>query len=159
MNSVKILLSIAAANDLEIHQMDVRTAFMIPELKEDLYLKPPKGFIQKGKIWKLNKTIYGLRMPFYIANHTRPDLCQSVGVLSSYVTNPDDAHWTALKKVMRYCKGTLDHGIILGGNNSIPVLVGYSDSDWAGCLQSYSQFHSILVPCLPDLRPLCRIAF
>jgi hypothetical protein len=73
---------------------------------------------------------------FYIANHSRPDLCQSVGVLCSYVTNPDDTHWIALKKVMRYCKDTLDHGIILGGNNSIPVLVGYSDSDWAGCIET-----------------------
>ena len=37
--SLKLLLSIAAAEDMDIEQMDVKTAFLIPRLKEDLYLR------------------------------------------------------------------------------------------------------------------------
>ena len=62
---------------------------------------------------------------------TRPDLSYSASVLGSFVTNPNAQHWEALKRVIRYCKGTLGFGITLSGYESItPILVGYSDADW-----------------------------
>jgi hypothetical protein len=64
MTSLKVLLSIAAINDYEIDQMDVSTAFLIPELTEELYMEQPKGFEavgSKNKVWKLKKSIYGLK--------------------------------------------------------------------------------------------------
>ena len=298
MNSVKMLCSIAAINDLELHQLDVTAAFLIPDLKEELYLQFPAGIeafdarIAKGTVWRLKKTLYGLKqsshewnieadsflksigfkpclsdtciyvrneekgdlsyialyvddllvasknidiiksikekvttkwacrdlgeakkflglvltrdratrtmhlsqellvkeclaemvlehgenmtncvpttIPYdltdklvkckagsvllertqaetyhslvgkllYIAGSTRPDLSVSVSMLASYVSNPTDQHWNALKKVLRYCKGTMTDGLVLGGNHKTAILVGYSDSDWSACLDT-----------------------
>lgn len=44
--------------------MDVTTAYLNSELKEDIYLMPPKGIPGDGnqrKVWKLRKAIYGLK--------------------------------------------------------------------------------------------------
>ena len=63
-NSLKNVLSIAAINDYEIDQMDVSTAFLIPELKEDIFMEQPKGFEELGqenKVSKSNKSLYGLK--------------------------------------------------------------------------------------------------
>ncbi len=58
-------------------------------------------------------------------------------MLASFVSNPTLQHWIALKRVLRYCKGSLFCGLIFGGADSItPVWVGYSDSDWAGDLDT-----------------------
>jgi hypothetical protein len=72
----------------------------------------------------------------YVANHTRPDLSVAVSQLASYVSAPTESHWLALKRILRYCKGTLDFGIILGGSFNTPILVGYADADWGSCLDS-----------------------
>ncbi len=50
--------------DLEIHQMDVKTAFLNGELEEDIYMDQPQGFVQEGKeqlVCKLKKSLYGLK--------------------------------------------------------------------------------------------------
>ncbi len=45
----------------EIKQIDMETAFLNAELKEEVYLKPPKGYkVGKGKMLKLNRALYGL---------------------------------------------------------------------------------------------------
>ena len=60
--SLRILLAIAAVEDLEIHQMDVVTAFLIPDLEEEIYMVQPEGFDGKeGLVCKLQKGLYGLK--------------------------------------------------------------------------------------------------
>ena len=59
--------------------------------------------------------------------HTRPDLSYDVGVLSRYMNEPKVSHAGALKKVLRYLKGTLSHGLTYK-NESRRELVGYVDS-------------------------------
>jgi len=47
-----------------IHQMDVKTAFLNDDLKEEIYMDQPEGFIAKGqenKVCKLVKSLYGLK--------------------------------------------------------------------------------------------------
>ena len=285
-NSLKTVLSIAAINDYEIDQMDVSTAFLVPELKEDIFMEQPKGFEklgQENKVCKLNKSLYGLKQashewnknfnktlldlkftalktdpciyvrneeneekfyivlyvddfllicknreslnlvknqlsskydlhdlgpveqflnmvitrnrkyrtihlsqimqiqnvleltamencvpvhhPFcsslvlnstqspstekeklemknipyretvgslmYIACNTRPDIMAATSFVSRYVSNPGLEHWTAVKRILRYLKGTEDLGLVLGGSTSVS-LHGYSDADWGG---------------------------
>ena len=48
----------------------------------------------------------------YVAIQTRPDISFVVQHLSQYTTNPTQEHWTAVKRVLRYLKGTRDEGII-----------------------------------------------
>jgi hypothetical protein len=60
--SVRTLLTIAASHDLEILHGDVDTAFLVPKLKEALYLEPIEGMnVAQGKVLKLLKCIYGLK--------------------------------------------------------------------------------------------------
>ena len=59
------ILVIAAAADYEIHQMDVKTAFLNGDLDEDIYMQQPDGYRADGDqadyVWKLNKSLYGLK--------------------------------------------------------------------------------------------------
>ena len=64
LTSIRFLLSIAAAFDLEVEQMDVKTTFLHGDLEEEIYLKQPEGFIVKGKnelLCKLKKFLDGLK--------------------------------------------------------------------------------------------------
>jgi hypothetical protein len=57
-------LAIANQLDLEVHQMDVSTAFLNGELEEEIYMKQPEGYVKEGEedlVCKLNKSIYGLK--------------------------------------------------------------------------------------------------
>ncbi|TQE08812.1 hypothetical protein C1H46_005583 [Malus baccata] len=63
-DSMRIIMALTAYFDLELHQMDVKTAFLNGELEETIHMKQPPGFIERGKdslVCKLNKSIYGLK--------------------------------------------------------------------------------------------------
>jgi len=63
-SSIRAILSLAAASDMELHQMDVKTAFLNGNLEEEIYMNQPEGFIVEGKenlVCKLQKSIYGLK--------------------------------------------------------------------------------------------------
>ena len=47
--SVRTVAALAAQNNLKLHQMDVTTAFLNGELQEEVYMKQPEGFVEKGK--------------------------------------------------------------------------------------------------------------
>ena len=66
---------------------------------------------------------------------TRPDIAHAVGVVSRFMHNPGRSHWNAVKHVFRYLAGTQDLGILFGPNDNSGV-VGYTDSDFAGCVDS-----------------------
>lgn len=55
--------------------------------------------------------------------HTRPDIAFSVGIVSRYMERPTIKHYTAVKRILRYLKGTLDYGLIYskGSNNHMLV--------------------------------------
>ena len=67
----------------------------------------------------------------YLSVCTRPDIAYAVGTLARYSSKPGRSHWTAVKRVLRYLKGTTNHGIVFRGGASGNI-VGYSDADWAG---------------------------
>jgi hypothetical protein len=66
----------------------------------------------------------------YLTN-TKPDICFAVNTLSLYLVEPRRVHLVAAKHVMRYLKGTLDHGLCYTGDHDFR-LYSYNDSDWAG---------------------------
>ena len=61
---VRLILAIVANLNLELYQMDVKTAFFNGELDEEIYMDQPIGFVTKGqehKVCKLKRSIYGLK--------------------------------------------------------------------------------------------------
>ena len=61
-STARTLFSKAAAEDLELDHLDIKTAFLNGELDEDIYISYPPGFIgQSGHCLKLNKSLYGLK--------------------------------------------------------------------------------------------------
>jgi len=63
---------------------------------------------------------------------TRPDISHAVGVVSRYMANPGKEHWSAVKWVLRYLRGTSSYCITY--NKSSEFVCGYVDSDFAGDL-------------------------
>lgn len=63
MMTLRVLLSIAAEEDLLINQLDVKAAFLKSDLKEPVFLKPPEGVSDcpPGYVCKLKRALYGLR--------------------------------------------------------------------------------------------------
>ena len=57
-------MDLVAHYNLELHQMDVKTAFLNGNLVEEVYMKQPQGFIESSKehlVCQLQKSIYGLK--------------------------------------------------------------------------------------------------
>jgi hypothetical protein len=64
MNSIRVLLSIAANLDWPLHQFDVKNAFMHGDLEEEVYMEIPPGLEDSssaGKVCKLKNALYGLK--------------------------------------------------------------------------------------------------
>ena len=57
----KAIFSIAAMNDWDVEQMDVKTAFLYGPIDEAVYVELPDGFTQEGKVCRLRKALYGLK--------------------------------------------------------------------------------------------------
>ena len=66
--------------------------------------------------------------------HTRPDISFSVGVVSRYIKRPTKMHLEAVKRIMRYVKGTIHFGLVYSEDSKNNVLNGFCDSDLAGHL-------------------------
>jgi len=60
--SLRCILVVVAVRDLELKQLDVPTAFLNAECKEDVYMKVPTGVVAgQGQVCKLVKTLYGIK--------------------------------------------------------------------------------------------------
>jgi hypothetical protein len=65
----------------------------------------------------------------------RPDIAYAVGIVRRFMHNPGRPHWNAVKHIFRYLVGTEDYGIRFGPNESLGP-VGFTDTDYAGCLDT-----------------------
>ncbi|GKA38822.1 retrovirus-related pol polyprotein from transposon TNT 1-94 [Tanacetum coccineum] len=215
--SIRTVLAIAALRNLDVHQMDVKMAFINGDLEEEIYMNQPEGFIalgQESKICRLVKSLYGLKQApkqwhqkfdhtmlesgfkinecdkcvyvkdtssgyvilcLYVDDmliigsndkmikstkdmlkskfdmkdmgladvilgikiirthnglvlSTRPDLAYAVSRLSRYTSNPSDAHWKAMTRVLHYLRYSRDYG--LHYDRYPAVIEGYSDANW-----------------------------
>ena len=60
--TLRVLLAVVAINDMELEQLDVRTAFLNGELDEEIYITQPPGYEEGNQgVLKLTKALYGLK--------------------------------------------------------------------------------------------------
>ena len=92
--------------------------------KDDVAVKAMKGIPYASACGSL----------MYAMVATRPDIAHAVGVVSRYMSNPDKAHWEAVKCILRYLSGTQSKCICYGKSDL--QLQGYCDADMAGDLDT-----------------------
>ncbi|KAA0031640.1 Retrovirus-related Pol polyprotein from transposon TNT 1-94 [Cucumis melo var. makuwa] len=109
-DSLRIIMALVAHYDLELYQMDVKTAFLNGNLDEEVFMDQPEGFMVEGKEHMVCK-------------------------LKRYQSNPGMDHWKAAKKVLRYLQGTKDYMLTYKRSDHLEV-IGYSDSDFLGCVDT-----------------------
>ena len=88
--SVRTVIVLALQNDLKLHQIDVTTAFLNGDFKDEVYMKQPEGFVVKGQehlVCKLKRTIYGLKQSSRCWNSLLDQHLKKLGFVQS-VSDP-----------------------------------------------------------------------
>ena len=88
-------------------------------------------FLPKGN----DEELLGPEVPYlsaigalmYLASHTRSDISFSENLLARYSSSPIRRHWTGVKQIFRYLRGTMDMGLYYFFSSK-PRLVGYADA-------------------------------
>ena len=65
----------------------------------------------------------------YAMTCTRPDISYALSMVSRYQANPGDAHWTAVKNILKYLRNTKDMFLVFGGQQELKIS-GYSDASF-----------------------------
>lgn len=66
----RLLLSISGDRDYRVSHYDIKTAFLNGTLEEEIYLKPPPGYERGNQVYKLKKSLYGLKQAANVWNKT-----------------------------------------------------------------------------------------
>ena len=105
--SYHAILSLAAKLVLEMHHLDIKTAFLNGSLDEEIYMKAPDGFNGGSGVWRLRKSLYRLKQVSHVwnkllngtlkklgFNHCEKDTCmylyQSKGVFTILAVHIDN---------------------------------------------------------------------
>jgi histone deacetylase 1/2 len=64
---------------------------------------------------------------------TRPDIAFAVNKVCQFLHAPTTVHWSAVKRILRYVKGTINLGLQIRRSRSM-LVSSFSDADWAGCV-------------------------
>ena len=79
MESVRSLMQIAVQYDLILHQMDVKSAYLHAPIDQEIYVNQPAGYSTANKVWKLNKSLYGLKQSGRNWHQTLHDYLMKLG--------------------------------------------------------------------------------
>jgi transposase InsO family protein len=109
--SYKALFAITAAVDLEIEQMDVKTAFLYGAVQEDIFVEQPHGLSDgSGRVCKLNKALYGLKQSPRVWYKTLSTFLCEAGF------TPLDADHSVFVKNSTYIAVYVDDLLLVGPN-------------------------------------------
>nr|GFA33188.1 retrovirus-related Pol polyprotein from transposon TNT 1-94 [Tanacetum cinerariifolium] len=117
--AIRIFIANAASKNMTIYQMDVKTAFLNGELKEEVYVSQLECFVDLDHpthVYRLKKALYGLNQ----------------APRAWYKAKPTKKHLDALKRVFRYLKGTINWGLWYPKDTTM-ALTAYADADHVGC--------------------------
>jgi histone deacetylase 1/2 len=75
---------------------------------------------------------------------TIPDICFVVNKICQFMHAPTDSHWAAVKRILRYLKGTTSHGLHITRSPSL-TLHGFTNTDLAGRIDDRKSMGGYLV--------------
>ncbi|GKA15002.1 zinc finger, CCHC-type containing protein [Tanacetum coccineum] len=113
--TVRLILALAAYHGWQVHHLDVKSAFLHGELKEEVYVTQPEGFVQQGnsgKVYKLTKALYGLRQAPRAWN---VKLDQTLKLLNFKKCNLEQAVYTRRSKTSTLIVGVYVDDLIITG--------------------------------------------
>ncbi|GJY09572.1 uncharacterized mitochondrial protein-like protein [Tanacetum coccineum] len=119
--AIRIFIENAANKNMMIYHMDVKTAFLNGELKEEIYGTPVVATHYHGMIGSL----------MYLTS-SRPDLNYAVCLCARYQAKLTEKYLNAVKWIFRYLKRTINMGLWYS-KDTVMYLTAYSDTDHAGC--------------------------
>ncbi|GJU90768.1 retrovirus-related pol polyprotein from transposon TNT 1-94 [Tanacetum coccineum] len=128
--AIRIFVANAANKNMMIFQMDVKMAFLNGELKEEVYVSQPEGFVDQDNpshVYKLKKALYGLKQA---PRACRPELIYAVCLCARYQAKPTEKHLNAVKRIFRYLKGIINMGLWYS-KDTVTSLTIYADADHA----------------------------
>nr|GEY22760.1 retrovirus-related Pol poly from transposon TNT 1-94 [Tanacetum cinerariifolium] len=110
--AIRILIAIAAYYDYKIWQMDVKTAFLNGFLEEEIYMEQPE------EMKRMQNVPYALAVGsiMYVVRCTRPDVAFAQNITSRFQQNSGEAHWTAVKHILKYLRNTKDTFLVYGSD-------------------------------------------
>jgi hypothetical protein len=121
MESVRVLLILAAHHNWTVHHMDVKSAFLKGELAEEVYVTQPPGFIQQGeekKVLKLHKALYGLRQAPRAWNLKLDSVLHQLGFSKC---KSEHGLYTRVKNQSRLLVGVYVDDLIITGESSSEI--------------------------------------
>jgi hypothetical protein len=82
------LLTLAGLQSIKVRQFDVKTAFLNGKLDEEIYMKPPQSFEATEKVFKLQKSLYGLKQAARVWNQAMDKCLTDLGFNQSKLDLP-----------------------------------------------------------------------
>ncbi|GJT06025.1 ribonuclease H-like domain-containing protein [Tanacetum coccineum] len=130
--TIRTVLSLAVLRAWPIHQLDVKNAFLYGYISETVYMHQPSGFADLAHpdyVCHFQRSLYGLKQASRAWFQRFASYATRVCL---YMHDPRKPHLAALKRILRYVHGTLDHGLRLHVSTTTQ-LTAYTDANRAGC--------------------------
>nr|GEV15701.1 hypothetical protein [Tanacetum cinerariifolium] len=140
LEAVWIIIAYVVYKSFPIYQMDVKMAFLNGQLKEEVYVAQPDGFVDPDhpeKVYRLSKALYGLKQApraWYLTS-SRPDIVQAVCYCARYQARPTEKHLKEVKIIFRYLRGTINMGLWYPKDSGFK-LIAFSNADHARCIDT-----------------------
>nr|GEX99725.1 retrovirus-related Pol polyprotein from transposon TNT 1-94 [Tanacetum cinerariifolium] len=136
--AIRIFIANAASKNMTIYQMDVRMAFLNGELKEEVYVSQPEGFVDPDHpthVYHLKKALYGLKQAprawYDTLSRFLLDNNFSKGAVDPTLFTRKTGKHILLVQIY-YLKGTINWGLWYPKDTAM-ALTAYADVDHAGC--------------------------
>ncbi|KAG8502673.1 hypothetical protein CXB51_001165 [Gossypium anomalum] len=141
-NIVRMVLAVVIYQQWKFCKIDVKNAFLNGKLFEEVYIRQPLRFEKYARELLERESISNAK-PMATPMVCVPTLSSLTGTklsdrtlyqqVSQDMHSPHDEHWCAIKRILRYVKGTT--GFRLKFQPSAITLTGFSDADWASSLE------------------------
>nr|GEW20677.1 retrovirus-related Pol polyprotein from transposon TNT 1-94 [Tanacetum cinerariifolium] len=169
--AIHIFVVNAAHKNMTIYQMDIKTIFLNGELKEEVYVSQPEGFVDldnPSHVYKLKKALYGLKQ----APRAWHDMLSSFLILNNspkYQAKPTEKHLQAVKRIFRYLNGTINMGLCWWSKKQKSTVTSSIEAEYialSGCFSqilwmrsqlTYSGFQFNKIPLYCDIKSMISL--